>query len=252
MRLRLALAIVAWATAWPAAQGPLLVAVDEGDRVRPVARFDGSRWAATCDVPPRRGSATKGRSPRAVASEGLAVEPIRHVPIGGAEWRQLEPRIKQLFDERAKRENVTAAALASVPLRIEAIVTPVRVAPSQTYFFVSSRTIPDSRADVDMDADGEVDPKGELRVDVSGWLGRVDAAVTSIGTSSTLSWEQVDDRPAGATARRSDLTPIAIVRAGASRAWLMQGRAGAARWYVMYQVGDAGVRLLVRTDSRGC
>jgi hypothetical protein len=252
MKLRLALAIVAWATASPAAQGPLLVAVDEGDRLRPVARFDGARWAATCDAPARRGNPIKGRSPRAVTSDGLAVEPIRHVPMGGPEWRQLEPRIKQLFDDRARRENVTAAALKSVPLRIEAIVTPVRVAPSQTYFFVSSRTIPDSRTDVDMDADGEVDPKGELRVDVTGWLGRGDAEVTSIGTNSTLSWEQVGDRPASASARRSDLTPIAIVRAGAARAWLMQGRAGAARWYEMYQVGDAGVRLLVRTDTRGC
>jgi len=252
MTLRLALAIVAWAAAWPAAQGALLVAVDEGDRLRPVARFDGARWSGTCESPARRGNAIKGRSPLAVASGGLAVEPIRHVPMGGAEWRQLEPRIRQLFDDRARRENVTAAALRSVPLRIEAIVTPVRVAPSQPYFFVSSRTIPDSRTDVDMDADGEVDPKGELRVDVTGWLGRDDAGVTPLGTNSTLSWEQVDDRPAGAAARQSQLTPIAIVRAGASRAWLLQGRTGGARWYEMYQVGDAGVRLLVRTDTRGC
>jgi hypothetical protein len=237
----------------PGAQpASVLVAVEEGGGLRALARYDGTRWTATCDVPRRRNADSAGvRSPRPVTGENATVDGIRVVAPGSGEWRQLAPDIETVFQRRERQEDVSAAALASAPIRIEAIVTTATASTPQIYFFAASKTIPDSRGDVDADDDGEVDPKGDLRIDVTGWLQRA-AAVTPLGTNVTLSWEQVEDRPAAAGTRRSQLIPIGLVRAPGARAWVVQGRAGDIRWYTLYHVGGDGVRMLVRTDARGC
>lgn len=241
------------AAALHAAQQPsILVAVDEGARLRPVARHDGTRWAITCAAPARRdaGVVSPG-APRILVSGGAAVEAVRRVQTGSAEWRNLEPVVKELFETRERQENVSAAALESVPLAIDAIFTPTRASTPQIYYFRSSKTIPDSRGDVDADDDGEVDPKGDLRIDVTGWLQSA-GVVTSLGTNAMLSWEQVQDRPEGVETRRSTITPIGLVRLGDTRVWVLQGRAGEITWYTLYDVGGKGVHMLVRTESRGC
>jgi hypothetical protein len=182
---------------------------------------------------------------------------VRTVAAGGNEWRQLEPLVTRLFGTRERQERVSASALASVPLSIDAIFSSAPAAPPQIYYFRASKTIPDSRGDVDADDDGEVDPKGNLRLDVTGWLRR-DGGLTSLGTNAALSWEQVDDRPQAGT-RRAELTPIGVVRMPTTRIWVMQGRAGDSTYYSLYDVAasqrsDASrrIELLVRTDLRGC
>jgi hypothetical protein len=260
MAFRLGWAWLAVAVTASAAQvSPLLVAVDEGARLRPVARFDGTRWAATCLSPANRGAVSGARLPRVIVEGGPAADAVRAVIAGSDERRQLEPVVRRLFEARERQESVSASALASVPLSIDAIFSSVPASSPQIYYFRASKTIPDSRGDVDADDDGEVDPKGDLRLDVTGFL-RGEGELTSLGTNAALSWEQVDDRPQAGT-RRSELTPIGVVRMPGARIWVMQGRAGDSTWYSLYEIGAAGaprtdagrrVELLVRTDLRAC
>jgi hypothetical protein len=259
LRICCCLLVLRVAAAWAAQASSVLVAVDEGARLRPVARFDGTRWAATCQAPANRGATAAGaRLPRVIVDGGSAAEAVRAVTRGGSEWRQLEPVVRRLFETRARQESVSASALASVALSIDALFTSAAGSSPQIYYFRASKTIPDSRGDVDADDDGEVDPRGDLRLDVTGWLQR-ESEVSSLGTNAALSWEQVDDRPRAGT-RRSELTPIGIVHMASARIWIMQGRAGDGIWYTLYDVGAASkqgdasrrVELLVRTDLRGC
>ena len=120
------------------------------------------------------------------------------------------------------------------------------------YFFSASKTIPDSRGDVDLDDDGEVDPRGDLRIDASGWLHRDGARLLSIGINTTLSWEQVNDRPSDGGTRRTRFLPLGIVSTADARVWVLQSRAGDSTWYTLYDVGATAVRTLVRSGSGAC
>ena len=220
-----------------AAQAPVVVTVREGSRVRAVARVDGAAWSATCDMP--------------AGATAAPVVASRSVGTGVRERAELEAMIRRLFRDSERRENVSPAALASVPMQIESLDAGGQDRGAQVYFFRASKTIPDSRGDVDLDDDGEVDPPGELRVDVSGWLRRTAARVESLGTNVTLSWEQVDARPA-AGIRRAELTPVGVADVRGTSVWVMHGRAGTTTWYSLYDVGAGGVRLLIKTDSPGC
>jgi hypothetical protein len=231
----------------------LAIGVDEGSQQRPIATFDGTRWSGACIAPAPRGGDSAPSRIRLTATGGTPVATVRLVPANGAEWVRLAPHVTRHFDERARRENVSAAALARVPLVIEAIFTSGDTSPPRIYFFSASKTVPDTRGPVDADDDGEVDPPGDLRIDVSGWLDDA-AGVTSLGTNSTLTWEQVDARPAPGT-RRSMLTPIGVVRVADRRVWVLQGRAGDSVWYTLYAVNPSAatrVLTLVRADARSC
>ena len=232
---------------------PTLVAVDEGSRLRPIARVDAGTWSATCEVPP--GTKAPGSTPlrpALVVSGDAAVEAIRYVPRGGSAWRQLEPVVRRIFLQQEKQESVASAALAGIAISVDSIATTAAPATPPLYYFRASKIIPDPRGPVDLDADGEIDPRGDLRIDVVGWLRGAGDLATAIGTNTTLSWEQVDERPAEPGTRRSDLTPIGIVRTGDRRVWVMQGRAGSSTWYTAYTVAAGGVRMLVKADSRPC
>lgn len=240
-----ALAIGAAGPAAPAQTPGIVAAAVEGTGVRPIARFD-DRWVSTCAAPPAAIRERAGDVPRVVAS-GAGVEAVRPVGPRSAEWAGLEPLVTRLFQERERRENVSAATLATVATRIEAIVASAGTGDQQVYFFAASKTIPDTRGAVDLDADGDVDPAGDLRIDVTGFILRAGPSMTPLGTNATLSWEQVDDRPAAGT-RRAQLAPLGIVRAPNGRVWVMRGRAGESTWYTLYEVGAGGVRTLVRSE----
>ena len=232
---------------------PALVAADEGSRVRPIARVDAGWWSATCEVPP--GARTRGGTPLRpvlVVSGDGAVEAIRYVPRGGTAWQQLEPVVRRIFLQQEKQEDVAAAVLAGSAISVDSIATSAEPATPPLYYFRASKRIPDPRGPVDLDADGEVDPRGDLRIDVLGWLRGTGDLATSIGTNTTLSWEQVDERRPDSGTRSSDLVPIGIVRAGDQRAWVMQGHAGSSTWYTVYNVATGGVRMLTKTDPGRC
>ena len=202
-----------------------------------MARVDGGRWSAACARP---------------ANAHVApVEAVTPVARFTSTWRLLEPVIARLFDGRARRENVSPGALASVAMQIESVHGGAAVNGGQPYYFRASKTIPDTRGDVDLDEDGDVDPPGELRVDVSGWLRRTAARVDSLGTNATLSWEQIEDRPASGTLR-PELLPLGVADVDGRRVWVMRGRSAASTWYSLYDVGADGVRMLLRSDRSRC
>jgi len=249
--IRVVVALIAAGAARVGAQSTnVFVAADEGARLRPIARYDGREWTQTCDVTGVVGARQRTASidaPRILASAAVRIDPIRQVKAGTPEWAGLEPVIRRLFRQREREQNVTPSALASREMTIEALSANPQGSLPQLYFFNASKSLPDSRGDVDLDDDGEVDPPGTLRVDVSGWLRAGAGSATPLGTNATLSWEQDEDRPEGS--RRSELQPVALLRIGDRSVWVLRGRAAGATWFTLYDVGVSGVRTLVRSGS---
>src|SRR5215204_2544960 len=99
--MRLVALVIAVASLAPIADaqtGDVVVAADEGSKLRPIARFDGREWRQTCDVSGVAAAATRpGDPPKIVASRGVRVDPIRQVKVGTPERAGLEPDILRLF-----------------------------------------------------------------------------------------------------------------------------------------------------------
>jgi hypothetical protein len=244
------LLFLALLTAPPAQTSPILVGADEGSRVRPIARADGARWSATCEAPPiptgRRGTPQR---PSLVATGNAVVDAIRFVPRGGKEWRQIEAAVHTVFLQRERQQNVASATLGRVAIDIETL-SAGRPAGSG-YYFRAAKTVRDSRGENISNEQADVDPPGDLRIEVIGWLQAAADRVTPVGTNATLSWEQVEDRPVSGT-RRSVLNPIGVLRGAGSSVWVMQDRVGDSNRFALYDVGTGGVRLIMRSDSRPC
>jgi hypothetical protein len=240
-----------------AQRSPILIGVDEGARVRPLARVDGRTWSPTCDAPPApsRGQ-TRGtiQLPVVTIAGDAAVEAIEYVPRGGAAWRQIEPIVLRTFQVQERLQNVSLNVLVGIPTDVESIATSVEPATRPIYYFTASKTVP-SGAGPDLNADGAADPQGDLRIDVIGWVRLGAAGVAeknlALGSNTTLTWEQVD-RPLRNVARRTRLNPLGIVRIRDTGIWVMQGRSGESMWFSLYDVGVGGVRMVARSDPQQC
>jgi hypothetical protein len=231
---------------------PVLVGADEGSRMRPIARMVGSRWMATCEVPTppavRRGTPQR---PAVVASGDTVIDAIRYVPRGGKEWQQIEAAVRTVFLQRETQQNVAPATLGRVAIDVETLSTGGPAGSGSIYYFRASKTVRDSRAENISSEEADVDPPGDLRIEVIGWLRAAADRVTPLGTNATLSWQQVEDRPVSGT-RRSVLTPIGILRSPAGTVWVMQDHVGDGTWFALYDVGAGGVRMIMRSDSVEC
>jgi len=247
----LVLALLAAPPAW-AQTSPILIGVDEGSRVRPIARADGQGWTATCEAPPapagRRGTPQR---PSVVASGNTAIDAIRYVPRGGKEWQQIEAAVRTVFLQRERQQNVASPALGRVAIDIETLSASGPAGSGSIYYFRAAKTVRDSRGENISNEDADVDPPGDLRIEVIGWLRAADNRVTPVGTNATLSWEQIEERPASG-ARRSVLNPIGVLRTAGSAVWVMHARIGDSTWFALYDVGTGGVRMIMRSDSRQC
>jgi hypothetical protein len=257
--LRILLLVALWAVPLAAQRAPVLVGVDDGGSVRPLARLQGRTWSPSCEAPAR--GAVRGTAQRPVILVGgnASVEDVHYVQRGGIVWRQLEPMVKRIFGLQEKLQDVPLDVLAGLPIDVESIATSVEPATRPIYYFTASKTVPNISPTADLDGDGQVDGRGDLRIDVVGWVraGMTGAADKnlSLGTNTTLTVEPLDDRrPSRATAaaRRPQLTPLGIVRIGDAGIWVMQGRAGQSRWFSMYDVGIGGVRMVTRSDPQQC
>jgi hypothetical protein len=233
--------------------------VDDGQRVRPVARYDGGRWTSTCDVPQLTGAPAKrvtappasGPGQSMLVSIGSAtVEPVRVVPTASDEWRRTETVVRRLFGDRERREKISTAALASVPIAIEMIAA-AGSGRQRVYYFRAAKRVPDGRTDAQARAEQDIDPAGDLRVAVSGWFSLDGTRSTSLGTAASLSWEQVDERGVSPSSG-ADFTPLGIIDAGGARVWVMQRSTGSSATFALYDVGARGVTLRVRSDPRQC
>jgi hypothetical protein len=251
--LRILMLIALWAAPMAAQRSAILVGVDEGGRVRPIARVDGRAWSPTCEAPPRGTIRGTAQRPVLVVTGEAATEAVRYVPRGGVAWRQVEPIVRRVFLLQERLEKVAPAILVDIPTDIDSIATSEEPATRPIYYFAASKTIPNSRA-IDLNVDGGGDPRGDLRIDVVGWV-RTGAAGAgdknySLGTNTTLNWEQADDRRS--IARRTQLIPVGIVRIGDTAVWVMQGRAGDSRWFSLYDVSIRGVKMVARSDPQEC
>lgn len=240
-----------------AQRSAVLVGVDEGGRVQPLAKREGRTWSPTCDAPARGAIRGTAQRPVLALSGDATVETIQYVPRGGVVWRQMEPMIRRVFGVQERLQNVSLNVLVGLPTDIESVATSVEPATRPIYYFTASKTVPNSTAAAaDLDRDGAPDPRGDLRIDVVGWVraGMAGAADKNLalGANTTLSWEVVDERRPRTTARRTQLNPVGIVRIGAAGFWVMHGRAGESTWFSMYDVGVGGVRMVARSDPQPC
>ena len=257
--LRILLLVALSAAPLAAQRGPVLVGVDDGNRVRPLARLEGRTWSPSCEAPARGTARGTVQRPVVVAAGSGTIEDVQYVTRGGTVWRQLEPMVKRIFTLQEKLQDVPLHVLAGLPIDVESIATSVEPATRPIYYFTASKTAPNISPAADLDGDGQIDARGDLRIDVVGWVraGMAGAADKnlSLGANTTLTLEPVDDRRpsrAMAAARRPQLTPLGIVRIGDAGIWVMQGRAGDNRWFSMYDVGIGGVRLVTRSDPQQC
>jgi len=251
--LRILILVALWAAPIAAQRSAILVGVDEGARVRPLARAEGRTWSPTCDAPSRGPVRGTPQRPILAISGAATVEAVRYVPRGGVAWREVEPIVRRVFNLQERIEKVAPAILVDIPTDIDSIATSMEPATRPIYYFTASKTIPNSRA-ADLNVEGGNDPRGDLRIDVVGWVrtGAAGAAdkTYSLGTNTSLNWEQSGDRRA--VARRTQLTPVGIVRIGDTGVWVMQGRAGDSLWYSLYDVSIRGVQMVARSDPKEC
>jgi hypothetical protein len=170
---------------------------------------------------------------------------VRVVGRGAGEWAQIEPLVNRLFAERERELRVAGSNVERSPIVIDVVYTTARADPAAVYYFEASKRVPDNAADVDPD-----DPRGTLRVGVTGWLRRSGDQLLSSGTKGELHWDQLDER--APVTPRPDLTPLGVVRQGPQIVWVMKSQEGTVPWFTLYEVGGARARMLLRTRAAPC
>ena len=211
------------------AQPAPVIAID-GAPPQPVARLDGGRWVRAADT---LRCAPAGTVDRLVATGGARAGVPRSIAADAPERQALEPAIVGVFDRRQREHDLAAAHLAGLPMDIDWIYASGATDGADIYYFEASRRVPDPGTAPDED------PRGTLRVAVSGWLHRAGDRVTVLGSRSELRWEQ--DPTEGPPVRRRDLVPLGAAAHDAQSIWVMKGAAGDLAWVSAYQVGESGV-----------
>jgi hypothetical protein len=98
--------------------------------------------------------------------------------------------------------------------------------------------------------DPDVDPKGILRITVAGWLRDSAAGMVPAGTKSELHWEQLDESRAART--EADLIPLGIVQRGDQRIWVMKSAADTRARFALYEVTASRARTVLTMREGGC
>jgi hypothetical protein len=213
----------------------LAIALDAGGAPQHIARLTDGRWVKTTET---LVCAARGVPAERIVAGGAAAERPSRIASESAEWKALEPAITRVFEQRQREHELAAASLAEVPIEVESVY---RAADERglpvIYYFEASRRVPDPGTAPDED------PKGTLRVAVSGWLRSAGGTVTVLGSKSELGWEQ--DRPDGPPDRRPGLLPLGVVAHDSGSIWVMKGRAGDIAWVTAYLAGETGVRTVV-------
>lgn len=92
------------------------------------------------------------------------------------------------------------------------------------------------------------DPQGVVRVTVSGWLRDSGGRLVTAGSKGELHWDPVDE-PRRVPA--SGLTPLAVLRHEGEQVWIMHERVGVRERFAVYALGTT-VREIVRRDAAAC
>lgn len=220
------------------------IVVERGASRQAIARLDAAgRWVEVAEG----GCLGEGAVGRVVATGGPQEEVPRRVTPGEESWSAVQPVIARVFAQRQGEHRLSASNVTSVPITFDWLYA----APGQdgfdpVFYFEASRRIPDPGTAPDDD------PRGTLRVAVSGWLAvEADGAIVPLGSKSELRWEQETD--AGAAAQNfPDSMPLGIVRHGAQTVWVMEMRIGTILRFTLYEPGSTGVRKLFEAAAVRC
>jgi hypothetical protein len=258
------------------------LAVDTGARLVPIARFVSARWAAVprdgLPQPPREWvrhgvsgrTARIGVAPvqpprgceapqvlRATSPDPKAANdaPLALAVAGQAEtialaqltsrspaWTAAAPAVAAVFERRAAGTGVSSSTLARVPLTLDALYA-AGTGAAAVYYFEASKRVPDAGNTP------EEDPKGIVRVSVSGWLRHEGDRLVPAGTKNELHWEPDDD---GVGAPAPTLIPLGVVRQRNEAVWVMADTMGTRRRITLYALGADTVRALFTADVGGC
>jgi hypothetical protein len=260
------------------------IGLDDGRRVVPIARFVSSRWAPVpreglpqpapewvryqadgrtarirvapaqrpggCPAPqvlrvtPERSSGSDVEAGLALAVMGQAhTTPLARLDPRSPSAAAATAAATSAFERRAAGTGVASSTLARVATTIDALYA-AGTGTDSVYYFEASKRVPDAGNTPDED------PKGIVRVAVSGWLRHDGGRIAPAGTRAELHWEPDEaGRPDTAVA---SLTPLGVVHQRQEAVWVMADTMGTRRQVTLYALGDAGVRTLLTSDVSGC
>lgn len=226
-------------TRWGADGSSSPIAIRRG--ARPL-RCDG----ATAIETDRPGQNARERDVALATSGALRPTAATRVDPDATVSKRLQPTIVRLFGDRQREQRLSAANVEQFPIVIDALFEATAADRSHVYYFESSRSVPNAAQGLDPDAD----PIGTLRISVAGWLRETDRRVVSLGTTSDLQWDQVDEQ--GRVRRQRGLTPIGVLQQPTSMAWVMKGSEGRAASVAIYEVGRPRVQMTLRLPVARC
>jgi hypothetical protein len=253
----------------------LTIAVIRGAVLQPIAHYDGASWrapAASASWPrewlawfsgppgPRRlsasaptpssecaapatlrtSSAASLDRPALAASSPAMVSLVHAVPRGAREWNAAASAAAPLFEKRANQNGLSGPVLARVAVAIDALTASDSGAP--VFYLEASKRI------VDAGTTPLEDPKGVVRLAITGWFRADGQRLVPASTKAELHWEPADDRGVATPV----LSPIAIVRQPGRDVWVMMTTVPGRTSYVLYAVTASAVRVLVTTDEAHC
>jgi hypothetical protein len=232
------------------APGPAAIAVVSANRTQVVAQLALGQWsvvgaARACEASAFKLTARQG-SLRGTA--GITLTPVRSV-TAAAERTAIEAAIGPLFASREGEQRVDVRDLSRVPVTVDAVYAARPASTGVLYYFEASKRLHDAGPPADADADGDVDPRGIVRVTVSGWL-RGGDPIAAVGTKSELHWDPVDER--GQADVPPGLVPLGVAVNGPEPVWVMRRAIGERVSYLLYAVGASTVRLALTVPAVTC
>ena len=225
--------------------GPAALAVVAANKAQVIAQFGPGQWsvvgaARACDASAFKLTAREG-SLRATA--GIALTPLR--AVSAAERAAIQTAIVPLFATREREQGVDPKDLARAPLTIDTIHA-ARSGPDARFYFEASKRLHDVRPPDRTASNDDVDPRGVVRVTVSGWL-RGEHAFVPVGTKSELHWDPADEQSPATPSL--DLVPLGVAVNGTEPVWVMRRTIGDRVSYLLYAVGPSAVRLLMTVPA---
>jgi len=258
----------------------LVLAVVRGDALQPIARFDGRTWEAPgpsarwprqwlrwsfpatgsqsvtaampqagslCAAPgtmvlPSSGGASRVEASAVATSAAAPVMPVRPVIRGSRTWNAAVSSVAPLFESGARKNGVSPPVLARVAPVIDAMYVSENGG-TAVYYVESSKRVPDAGGTP------QEDPKGVVRLALSGWFRADGQRLVPAATKTELHWEPPENR---GTAGPPMLGPLAVLREPTRDVWVMESNVAGLESYALYEVTRSAVRVLISTDAARC
>ena len=148
--------------------------------------------------------------------------------------------LSSLFERAARTNGVSQPVLARVSPVIDAMYAS-DVASTASYYVEASKRVPDAgNTPVE-------DPRGVVRVMITGWFRPDGQKLVPAATKAELQWEPADARLAPAS-----LTPRAVLSEPTRDLWVMEAATGDQKSFALYAVSRSAVRMLESVGAAGC